>query len=692
MSETQTTPPLVLVVDDSLQTRLLARNTLANGGFQVVEANDGEQAIQIFQKTLPDIILLDVIMPGMNGFDTCSAIRALPNGKFIPILMVTGLDDVDSIHRSYDVGATDFVYKPINWLILLQRVRYMLRANTTFQESQQSKAKLEALISAMPDTMLLMDLQGKFLEIIGNTELTAWPPPDRLLQNTIDNVLSREIASRFHHAISNILKTQMPQLFVCQFDKNGITYFYEIRVTPCDSQRVLAVVRDVTKRKESEDKIRFLAFHDNLTKLPNRINLQEQLRKTLTKANHNKHKAAVLVIGLDQFKRINDTLGHQVGDQLLQAISKRLTSCTRNTDKIARIGGDEFSVLLSEIPNTQSSTLAAQRILEEISQCFRCDEHDIYLDASIGIAISPSDGTSVGQLFKNADIAMHVAKKKGGNNYQFYSSSMSQTAFKQLTLESALRHALTRNQLSLFYQPQIELDSEKIVGVEALIRWQHPELGWISPTEFIPIAEKTGLIIPIGEWVLKTACQQNALWQQQGYPPFRISVNLSSRQFSQRNLGLAVQQILQDTGLSPQYLELEITESILMNEVEETISLLQQLRKTGVRFAVDDFGTGYSSLSYLRRFPLDVLKVDRSFVKDVTSEKDSATITKTIIAMGHSLNLSVIAEGVETEDQLKFLQEQKCHIMQGYLRCRPLPADELEAFLQQNIKQHKAAS
>jgi diguanylate cyclase (GGDEF)-like protein/PAS domain S-box-containing protein len=448
--------------------------------------------------------------------------------------------------------------------------------------------------------------------------------------------------------------------------------------------------RDITERKQWDEKIRTLAYNDSLTKLPNRQAFKEQVTRAILLAKRHQRVGAVLYLDLDEFKRINDTLGHDIGDMLLKNVTRRLEAQLRETDlvrhssdnneerrNIARLGGDEFTVLLEDIQKPEVAAVVAKRVQEAIARSYNLNGHEVYVTPSIGIAVFPRDGQDVEELLKNADTAMYHAKAVGKNNFQFYSEQMNVLATTRLKLEGKLRKALACNEMELYYQPQVDLTSGQIVSAEALLRWREPELGMVSPVEFIPIAEETGMIIELGEWVLNEACRQNKAWQDAGYCPIRIAVNLSSMQFIQRDLSMKVAKALKNSKLNPQYLELEITESVIMRNVNETISTLNDFKEMGISVSVDDFGTGYSSLNYLKRFPLDNLKVDRTFVKDIPDNDDDVTITSAIIALAQSLGLGVVAEGVETESQLSFLRQQGCEMAQGYLFSKPLPADEL---------------
>ena len=438
-----------------------------------------------------------------------------------------------------------------------------------------------------------------------------------------------------------------------------------------------------------------LAYVDPLTHLPNRLLMKDRLRQALLRANRMKQRVAICFLDLDHFKRINDTLGHDFGDQLLQEVSQRMLECLRKTDSItrptvvhaqahvARLGGDEFTILLSDLHEAEGAEKAVRRILGAIRKPFRINERELFISGSMGIAIYPEDGSDLDTLLKNADTEMYHAKEAGRNNFQFYSKSMSAAAAERLSLESSLRRAVDRDELLLLYQPVVDLNTGEIVAAEALLRWRHPELGILSPAKFIPVAEESGLIVPIGEWVLQAACLQARAWATEGFQPIRIAVNLSGRQFKEHRLIDSVRRALQQAGAEPESLELEITESLLMHSEPETLSTLQQMKEMGLGLSIDDFGTGYSSLSYLKNFPVDRLKIDRSFVKGIPGQERDVALMSAIIAMAHNLNLKVVAEGVETEDQLAFLCERGCDEMQGYLFSKPIEAEALRQQLRE---------
>jgi len=449
--------------------------------------------------------------------------------------------------------------------------------------------------------------------------------------------------------------------------------------------------------QSSNEQIRYLAYHDHLTGLPNRLMFNDYLEHSLGRARRAGETLALLYIDLDNFKRINDTLGHHAGDELLKLLAQRLRSSLRRedylarteseqeTDAVARVGGDEFTIILPAIKSPYAAASVATRVLEMLSHPFSVGSHEIFVTASIGITTYPHDAKNAEALVKNADVAMYHAKEEGKNNYQYYSESMNVAALERLTLENRLRGALERDELLLHYQPLVDARSQHIIGVEALIRWQHPDLGLLPPAQFIPLAEESGLIVPIGEWVLRTACRQMKQWRDAGMNNLRMSVNLSNQQFRREPLDGVIEGILDETGLPPECLEVELTESSIMQSEKTAARMLTAIKRLGVRIALDDFGTGYSSLSYLRRFPIDTLKIDRSFVKDIVTNHDDAAIISAIIAMAETLKLSVTAEGVEDLQQFEFLREHGCHTIQGFLFSHPVPPEEIERLLQQPV-------
>ncbi len=694
--------PVVLVADDDPATRLLISESLQASDFRVLEAVDGAQAVEIFSAERPHLVLLDVRMPGMNGFDACAAIRRLPGGDTAPILMMTGMDDVESVNKAYEAGATDFASKPINLLILNHRVRYMLRAKHNLDDLRESQTRLARAQRIARLGHWEWDLQTaevrwseEMYRIFGEDPKSLVPAREALAERIHPE--DRETVIKAINEALNQGKPYSLDLRIILPDGSPRFVHEEAEVTADETGRPIRMAgttQDITERKAAESQIRLLAYYDGLTLLPNRLMFTEKLNQALENAQRQNRLLAMLFLDLDRFKQINDTLGHSVGDRLLQGVAERLRKCLRSgdtiarsndsrgmSDNVARLGGDEFIVSLTDLTRVEDVQKVAYRLLESLKEPFAIEKHEVFVTTSIGISLFPYDGTDLETLLKNADAAMYHAKDAGRSNFQFYSKSMNAAAEKRLTLENKLRRALERGEFMLHYQPLIDVETWRIVGSEALIRWKHPEIGLVSPAEFIPLAEETGLIVPIGEWVLRTACAQIRKWHDLGDRSLFMAVNISGRQFNQEALVATIEQVVHATGVDPKCLELEITESVLMHNAEETVQTLEVLKAMGPRISVDDFGTGYSSLSYLRRFPIHTLKIDRSFVNDVTTDPGDAAIVSAIIAMARGLSLEVIAEGVETPDQRTFLLQEGCRLMQGYLFGRPVPAEEFEKLL-----------
>jgi diguanylate cyclase (GGDEF)-like protein/PAS domain S-box-containing protein len=693
-------PPRILIADDDLAARLLLREALERDGFQVLEAADGAEALDRFVAERPEAVVLDVMMPGTDGFTACRGIRALPDTAAVPVLMLTGLEDLDSIARAYEAGATDFATKPVNWVVLSQRIRYMLRAGRLMDDLAMSEARLAA---------------AQRIALLGNWEFDpreqSWHWSEQIYQllaykqsETPDlNLLLKRVHPDDREAVERLIvevqnregvhraafRLQLPDGTERHIQCQCETEFDENR-RPIHTAGVL---QDVTEQKRTQEQVVFLENFDRLTELPNRNQFNDRLRYALTLARRHDTCLAVLVLGLDRFKRINDTLGHHVGDHVLRAVSQRILTGLRETDVmaangagsqlLARISGDVFTLMLPDMGSVENISKVARRLLNAIAMPVEIDGQEIVITASLGISVFPEDGGDNDQLVRNAEAAMYHAKQAGGDGYHFYDRSMNVAALERLSLETALRRALERGELVLYYQPQIDMHSGAVVGAEALIRWRHPERGLVPPDRFIPLAEETGLIVPIGEWVLHEACRQARRWREQGIAPLRMAVNVSARQFRQSDLADTVTRVLNHTGLDARFLELEITETAVMENAAEASSLLAALNSRGLHIAVDDFGTGYSSLAYLKRFPIDTLKIDRSFVRDITDDPDDAAITSAIVAIARSLGLQTVAEGVETERQLALLRQYGSHLAQGYLFSKPLPAGELEAWLLQ---------
>ncbi len=554
---------------------------------------------------------------------------------------------------------------------------------------RKSENKHRALVEAIPDMMFRINNRGIFLDFKIPKNFRPGLLPESLAGKHVSEILPADVSALLLQHLNKAFSTGDVQIFYYTPEVNGKTLNFEARISVSDNDNgeALMIVRDATEQKDMEERIQFLAYYDSLTHLPNRLLFKKRVQSAIRHAQRGNGAVAVLIMDLDRFKIINDTLGDNAGDLLLQGVAERLQRLLRTNDYIARqpddntnatmsrLAGDEFTILLTNVSNARDAGRAAQRIAQMLSTPFRIHDNEISINASMGIALYPDDGTDEGTLIKNASAALHHAKSEGRNNYQFFTQAMNDTFSRRLILENHLRKALERHELQLYYQPQIHIVSGEVIGMEALLRWKHPELGLVSPAEFIPLAEDTGLIVPIGAWVLRTACAQNAAWQTQGISPLRVAVNLSSIQFKQPGLVTTVSEALRDAGLDPRYLELELTEGTILRNDDDVVKTLQDLKSLGTYLSIDDFGTGYSSLSYLKRFPIDTLKIDRSFVNDITTSNDGEAITSAIIAMAHSLKFSVVAEGVETEEQLKFLHKKGCNIAQGFLFSPPVPVD-----------------
>ena len=623
----------ILVVDDDRGGRRLTRATLERAGFEVVEAQDGLQALDVMQAELPDLVLMDVSMPVMDGFTACAELRKLPDGDRVPVVMMTGLDDVESIERAFAVGANDFLTKPINWPILAHRVRYMLRASSAINSLNQNQRRLSNAqrIGEMGDwewdvgqDRVFPSAQAR--RIFGHP--TAW---DALQIDGFLTTVHPDDADRVREACEQAIEHGDSFAIEHRVIQIGGTLRHvhqQVEVTAHDESgralKLAGAVQDITQRKDAEEQIRRLAYYDALTGLPNRLQFSEQLLKSLATAERLGQQVAIMFIDLDHFKRVNDTLGHGAGDELLRVVSDRLASSIRSADAlsrtgldpapgsstIARLGGDEFIVMLSDVAGVADASTVARRLVAALHEPVTILGNELFISGSVGVAMYPNDGTDIDTLLMNADTAMYRAKEAGRGSFQFYDASMNASALERLVMESMLRRALERSEFVLHYQPRVEFASGRIVGAEALIRWQHPERGLVAPGEFIALAESANLVIPIGEWAIDAACRQLAAWRAAGTGPDVVAVNLSANHLRERSLPELVMRALTEHGLPASCLEIEVTESVLMGDPELCIENARRLSALGVALSIDDFGTGYSSLSYLKRLPITSLKID----------------------------------------------------------------------------------
>ena len=808
------TPPerkpgaLVLIVEDDEAARITTGITLERAGYQVMEAADCAAARARFTERRPDIILLDVLLPDGDGYSLCREFLAQPRGRDLPIAMVTGLDDINSIHQAYESGATDFITKPVSWGTLPYRIQFILRAKQALTAASVSEGKMRALLAGIPDIILRIDRDGHVIDMqvgayvnemeewvvydpaIGEghlpgpvyrilapqirrvfagkgeqlvefewsqtlkkprtwearvilreqdevvmvirditlrkqqeAELRLWAKVfegsneailitdaqlniilvnktyEKIMGYTEDEVLGVDTTavgaqlhshSFFRNLVSILKERGYWQGELINKRKNGEKFptWYSIsQVLNAQGQpeNYIAIFSDISERKKSRERIDFLAHHDSLTELPNRALLNDRLEMAINTAKRRGEKVGLLFIDLDRFKNINDSLGHAAGDQILRQTAARLSAAVRTDDTVARLGGDEFVVLLPRVRDERSLAEVAIKLREEMLLPYLLDDMPLHISPSIGIAVFPDDGDTPSTLIKNADAAMYLAKEKGRNNYQFYTPVLNARTLDRLKLEYDLRSALEQGQFELHYQPQIVAGSKTLYGAEALIRWRHPERGLVPPNHFIPLAEEIGLIIPLGAWVIAEAARQVNLWHQAGFTDLVVSVNISALQFHQAGFLAEVQGLLVKAGTKPSSLELELTESMLMSDMEMSIQVLQAFRDLGYRIAIDDFGTGFSCLNYLRRLPANILKIDQSFVRDMQSDTASLAIVTSIIRLAESLGMETIAEGVETAEEYALLASQGCRLMQGYHFSKPLPCAQFELWLKQRL-------
>jgi diguanylate cyclase (GGDEF)-like protein len=671
----------VLIVDDDPLFTLLAAETLRQAGFATSVADNSHDALLSMQEVRPDLVLLDVELPDGQGFDVCVRIRAATDGIDIPVVMVTGKHDTASIARAYEVGATDFINKPVLWATLPHRIEFILRAQDTMRALRVSERKNRAMLQALPDAIYILNAAGVIVDHITGSH---YPGEGQ-------SAMPQEAARA---ALKFIEQGHAPgELATHEFEVFGEKdrRTFEARMLSQADGTFLLIIREISERKRTDARIEYLAYFDTLTGLPNRQMLMRHVSRSLAAAQRHNTVAALLYLDLDRFKRINDNLGHSVGDTLLRDVARRLENCLRNAMSsvnsvdpgncglVARLGGDEFVILLTDVVDRAHITAVVHEIEQKLGEPFECDGHSFVVTPSIGVAMYPQDGKEIEDLLVKADMAMYQAKDRGRNGHAFYGESMAIRALGRLELEGELRRAIEEEAFELHYQPKMDLSRGCIVGVEALLRWHHRERGWISPDKFIPLAEETGMIVAIGDWVIREACRQMKAWENGPLQHLRIAVNVSVQQFSRDGFVESVLRTLWQQGVKPQQLELEITESFLMRDVDSTRAALQRLGAAGLSLSIDDFGTGYSSLGYLRQFPVDALKIDRSFVNDLPVNSDAVAICGAILALARELKLIVIAEGVETEAQLEFLRDHGCDQAQGYLISRPIRAQELEA-------------
>jgi len=699
----------ILIVDDEKLHQHSLMTLMQCDKYNINCVSSGELAIEKLKEMSIGIILLDLNMDGMNGEDVMQYI--CDNNIDTTVIVVSGEHSFEAAENALKHGAYDYIRKPYCIENLLNSVNNAIKKrqlesdNTKMQQRLQESEKLHRyIVNKSPDIVYILDNNGRFTFINKRIET--------LLGYRVNEIVGKHYTELVHEddieraqfkfnerrtgtrASSNIeLKLKCKnnehprnfdnRLLPIEINSMGV---YSSHTTDEDNKFVgtYGVARDITDRIEAEEIIRFQAYHDMLTRLPNRTLLNDRLNQALTHARRNKTHLSVMFLDLDRFKMINDTLGHIVGDHLLQAVAHRLRQCLREGDTLARLGGDEFTLLLPEVESKNDAKYIAKKIISALSQAFKIDNNELFVSASIGISHFPEDGDSVEALIKHADIAMYAVKGNGKNSYQFYQNTMINAYSDHLSLENDLRRALDQQQFEIYYQPQVNIETREIFALEALVRWHHPERGLINPGDFISLAEETRLIIQLGNWILKKACADLKHWRDLGLDTLRIAVNVSSIQLEQNDFVEFILNMLKHYNIPGEQLEIEITENTLMHDKDDGILKLRALSNHGVKIAIDDFGTGYSSLNYLKHLPIDTLKIDQSFIQDMSKSEEDASIIKAIIAMAKGLKLNIISEGVETIEQSEKLRSWRCKNMQGFLFSRPMPKKDTYELIKNN--------
>jgi diguanylate cyclase (GGDEF)-like protein/PAS domain S-box-containing protein len=708
---------VIVILDDRATNRKifgkLAHSIDADA--EVHSFGDPADALVWLETHTPDLVVTDFKMPSMDGAEFIRRFRARPRLAEIPVIVITVYEEREFRLQALQAGATDFLHSPVDHQEFVTRARNLLKLRhqqllladraagleRKLEHSEEalrnSSERLAQVIDTVPAMISAADKNGCFLFVNAYQAALAGLDPTTVVGKDVSELFGEDHGSRSGALDRKVLRTgkPLPSYEEEITDRTGERRVFLTTKSPLrdSSNAVIGVLTnslDITEHKRAEEHLLHMAQHDALTGMANRALLSDLVRREFVLARRGDRPFAVHRINLDAFKNVNDALGHGVGDRFLRGIAERLRLLTKEGDAVARLGGDEFAVLQTNATQEEAEELA-QRIVTSVSQPFEFDDERIEVTTSVGVAVHPGDGADEQEILSNADLAMYQAKGDGGNQFRFFAADMHSRAREALALDSRLREAVNQTQFVLHYQPQIDLRTRRIVGAEALVRWQMPERGLVSPGEFLPRAEKTGLILPLNEWVLREACREAASWPRRGLPPLRISVNLSSVQFRKQSVPLLVARVLADTGLDPRRLDLELTESMLLEQTDAVVRDLQQLRELGVGISIDDFGTRYSSLTYVKHFPIDRLKIDQSFVRDLGSNPHDAAIVRAIVSLGHSLELEVVAEGVESADQVALLHAEGCDEAQGYLFGKPMPADEFIALAASDRKLKRSA-
>ncbi|ERS87552.1 diguanylate cyclase [Marinobacter sp. EVN1] len=699
--------PSILVADDEPRLLKTLADLLRSRGFEVSEAHGGRQACEQLHRQAFDLALLDLNMPELDGFQVMAE-----TGRLQPdcgVIVVSGESSFSTVSRALRRGALDYIRKPFDPEELLATVEGVLGKQSLIRAHEMVQSRLEKsealhryIVNSSPDIVFMLDETGHICFINNKVESLLGYQPSELCGQHFRHILDDRDVARGTYAMQGPnISADNPRVLEVRLKTRGsrkATRHFEITAFPVDPQtwpqtgktqggctgqpaRYYGIARDVTERKEAEAFINFQAYHDLLTRLPNRALFKDRLELAITHARRSQQKLAVMFLDLDRFKVVNDTLGHAMGDRLLQAVTHRLEKCLRRGDTLSRFGGDEFTLLLPSIHGNDDARNIARKLINALKAPFQLGDHEVFVGVSIGISVFPEAGETMDLLIQNADIAMYHVKARGKDGYRFYSDSMSINTANRLSLERDLRLALERNELRVFYQPQVCSRSNRVVGLEALVRWQHPERGLLYPGDFLPLAEETRLVGKLSEQVIDQACRDVGRWISSGHSDLRLAVNLSPSQVEHPRFVETLMNRVAAHNFPADNLEIEITENVIMNDLEQISRKLKELAATGVRIAIDDFGTGYSSLNYLHRLPIHTLKVDQSFVKAIRSGEDGACIVNAIIAMAHGLKLEIVAEGVETDDQLAYLKSLGCHQVQGFFYGPARPAADITRLL-----------
>lgn len=694
--------PRVVIADDDGTVRMVACLAMERAGFEVIEAADGVAALEAIERVAPDLVLLDVTMPGMDGFTACALLRQMPHSERIPVIIITGLDDTDSIEQAYQAGATDFVIKPINWVVLRHRVRYIMRASKALNEAWENQERLSNAQRVAELGDWEWDLKRdrfrastQVYRMLGKSDEYLLGSPTALLEHA-----HRDDVDRVRDALDGVADRAEPFTFdhrIVSADGKVRFVHHQVEAARTDDQgratRIIGTIQDITKRKQSEERIRQLAYFDALTGLPNRLLFNEQVRNALSHAARSASKLAVMFVDLDGFKRVNDTLGHDAGDELLKTVAARVASSVRATDtvsrtdleqannSVARLGGDEFVVLLGELAQPEDAAVIARRILQVLTEPVRVAGQEIVVSCSIGIAVYPDDSETAESLLMNADVAMYRAKARGRNTFQFYDRSMNAMARERLALETTLRHALEREELELRFQPCVDFHSNAIIGVQTHLCWHHPERGLMPAEEFIDVARQAQLLFPIELWMLQTSCRVAKAWRVATGRGFVIGNKLSGTFLRRSEAVPAIERLLAESQLDPRLLEIQVAAHDFVGEIDALERAIGRLRELGVRFAVTEFGAESTSLAQLKRLKIERLRIAPSLVRNVVSDADSAAICGSIVALSRALGLSTLAEGIESAVQYEVLRQLGCSAYQGPHFRTALNAQEIRALL-----------